>query len=151
MILVVDASFAAKVFLREAGTDIAAQWWVDDEVEWAAPALIGPEVEAAIGVHHRNHPRVFPESRRRLASMTWANMLDAIVLHAIDRALADAAMTMVQTYCPLRGADACYLAVAASLAADPATEVALGSFDRRQRAAADRAGIPVAPATLDAS
>jgi predicted nucleic acid-binding protein len=148
VILVVDASFAAKVFLREAGTDIAAQWWVDDEVEWAAPTLIGPEVEAAIGIHHRNHPRVFPESRRRFASTTWANMLDSIVLHAIDRALGDTAMTMVQTYSPLRGADACYVAVAASLAADSMTEVALGSFDRQQRAAAHRAGLPVAPATL---
>jgi predicted nucleic acid-binding protein len=150
VILVVDASFAAKVFLREAGTDIAAQWWADDDVEWAAPALIGPEVEAAIGIHHRNHPEVFPESRRRLASTTWANMLEAIVLHTIDRALTDIAVTMVQRYSPLRGADACYIAVAASLADEPATEVALGSFDRQQRVAAQRAGISLAPATLPA-
>lgn len=151
MILVVDASFAAKVFLRETGTEIAARWWADDEVEWVAPALIASEVEAAISIHHRNHPRVFPESRRMVASTTWASMLDAIVLHAIDRAIADAAVSMVRSHGPLRGADACYLAVASSLATDPAAEVALGSFDRQQRAAADRAGISLAPATLAAN
>ncbi len=150
MILVVDASFAVKIFLHEVGTEVAARWWVDDEVEWAAPALIASEVEAAIGIHHRNHPRKFPESRRKLASATWANMLDAIALHTIDRALADTAVDMVQAHGPLRGADACYLAVAASLATDGRTEVTLGSFDRQQRSAADRAGIPLAPATLGA-
>jgi predicted nucleic acid-binding protein len=143
VILVADASFAAKVLLREEGTDIAQRWWADAEVTWLAPSIIAAEVEAAIAVHHRSHPRIFAQHQRKLASTTWAAMLDGIVLHTIDRALVDAAVGLIQDHGPLRGADACYLAVAAKLAAEPGTEVVLGSFDRQQRHAALTSGIPL--------
>ncbi|WP_236789247.1 type II toxin-antitoxin system VapC family toxin [Amycolatopsis sp. GM8] len=143
MILVADASFAAKVMLQEDGTDIALRWWADDAVTWVAPSIIAAEVEAALGVHQRSHPRVFTRSRRKLASTTWASMLDGIVLHMVDRSLADLAVRLIQDHGPLRGADACYVAVALKAAEEPGAEVVLGSFDRQQRRAASATGIPL--------
>lgn len=143
MILVADASFAAKVLLREEGTEIAQRWWTDESAIWFAPSIVAVEVEAALAVHQRNHPDVFTEQRRKLASATWATMLDGIVLHTVDRAVADLAIRLVQDHAPLRGADACYLAVATRLSGEPGAEVVLGSFDRQQRRAASAAGIPM--------
>lgn len=144
MILVVDASFAAKVLLREAGTEIAQRCWVDQAVTWLAPTLVATEVEAALAVHHRNHPDVFGDDQRRRASTTWASMLDAIVLHTIDRTLVDAAVRLIQDHGPLRGADACYVAVAERVASEVG-ELVLGSFDSQQRRAAYAAGIALTP------
>ncbi|GAA4530834.1 type II toxin-antitoxin system VapC family toxin [Amycolatopsis samaneae] len=141
MIFVADASFAVKVLLREDGTETAQRWWADDAVTWLAPTIVAPEVEAAIAVHHRNHPQVFGETRRKLASVTWASMLDAIVLHVVDRSVADTAVSLIQDHGPLRGADALYLAVAVLAAREPGTQVVLGSFDRQQRRAAEAAGV----------
>lgn len=146
MILVADASFAVKVLLREDGTELAQRWWADEAATWWAPALIAAEVEAAIAVHQRNHPGTFGGTQRKLASATWAAMLDGIALHAVDRTLTDPAVGVIQDYGPVRGADACYLAVAAMLAGEPGAEVVLGSFDRQQRRAASAAGIAVTPA-----
>lgn len=143
MILVADASFAAKMLLQEEGTDIALRWWTDESAIWCAPSIVAVEVEAALAVHQRNHPDVFTEQRRKLASTTWAAMLDGIVLHSIDRALADLAIRLVHDHGPLRGAGAYYLAVAARLSGKPGAEVVLGSFDRQQRRAASAAGIPM--------
>lgn len=56
--------------------------------------LVATEVEAALAVHHRNHPDVFGDDQRRRASTTWTSMLDAIVLHTIDRSLADSAVRL---------------------------------------------------------
>lgn len=145
MILVADASFAAKVLLREAGSEIAQRWWVDETVTWLAPTLVATEVEAALGVHHRNHPDVFGDDQRRCASTTWASMLDAIVLHTIDRSLADSAVRLIQDHGPLRGADACYVAVAERVAREVGPELVLGSFDGEQRRAAYAAGIALTP------
>lgn len=149
MILVADASFAAKVLLREDGTDIAQRWWDDDEVSWVSPALVAPEVEAALHAHHRVHPRRFDGRAREAASTRWAEMLAMIALHAVDRALASAAIALVRAHGPLRGADACYLAVARSLAQQAPGQVLLGSFDAQQRRAAASASLPLAPATSD--
>lgn len=146
MILVADASFAAKVLLQEVGTDIAQRWWADDRVTWLSPTLIASEVESAIAVHHRNHPDVFGEHQRKLASTRWAAMLDGMVLHNVDRAIVDSAVQLIQDHGPLRGADACYVALAAKIAEEPSTEVVLGSFDRHQRRAADEIGIALSTA-----
>lgn len=143
MILVADASFAAKVLLREEGTEIAQRWWADQAVIWAAPSIVAAEVEAALFVHGRDHPDTFGEQARKLASTTWAAMLDGIALHTLDRAAVDVAVRLVQDHGPLRGADACYLAVAWLLAREPGAEVVLGSFDRQQRRAALAAGLPL--------
>lgn len=143
MILVADASFAAKVLLREEGTEIAQKWWTDDAVVWVAPSIVAVEVEAALSVHGRNHPDTFGARARKLASATWATMLDGIALQTLDRATVDLAVRLVQEHGPLRGADACYLAVALRAADEPGAEVVLGSFDRQQRRAALAAGVPV--------
>lgn len=146
MILVADASFAAKVLLKEEGTELAQHWWTDHAVTWWAPALIAAEVEAAIAMHHRNHPDVFDDSRRKVASATWAAMLDGIALHAVDRVLTERAVGIIQDYGPVRGADACYVAVAAMLTGETGVEALLGSFDGQQRRAATAAGIALTPA-----
>lgn len=148
MILIADASFAAKVLLREVGSEIAQDWWRDENAAWLAPTLIASEVEAAIAVHHRNHPTVFGDEQRKRASTLWASMLDGVALHTVDRPLADAAIRMIQDYGPLRGADACYLAVAERVGQAIGGEVVLGSFDRQQRTAAYTAGFTIAPGTL---
>lgn len=131
--------------MREAGTDVAQRWWRDENAAWLAPALIASEVEAVIAVHHRDHPTVFGEQQRKRASILWASMLDGIALHTVDRPIADAAIRMIQDYGPLRGADACYLAVAERAGVSTDAEIVLGSFDRQQRAAAYAAGITIAP------
>ncbi|GAB3566872.1 hypothetical protein GCM10027445_14400 [Amycolatopsis endophytica] len=143
MILVADASFAAKVLLDEQGSDIARWWWRNDDATWLAPAIIAAEVEAAFGVHHRRHPKDFGAQRRKLASTTWAAMLDGIVLHKLDRTVTDEAVRLIQDHGPLRGADACYIAVAVLLAREPGVDVVLGSFDHQQRRAALEAGVPL--------
>lgn len=143
MILVADASFAAKVLLDEEDRDVAVSWWADAGVTWVAPALVGAEVESALHVHHRAHPRRFPETALAGASRTWSAMLDGIALHAVDAELVALARELVGEVGPVRGADACYLAVAQQFEPD---EVTLGSFDRQQRRAASRAGVAVAPA-----
>jgi predicted nucleic acid-binding protein len=145
VILVADASFAAKVLLREDGTDVAQQWWEDDEIDWVSPALIGPEVEAALHAHQRLHPRRFDGRARAAASTRWAEMLAMITLHAVDRTLAGVAIALVRAHGPLRGADACYLAVARSLAEQAPRQVMLGSFDGQQRRAAVSASLPLVP------
>ena len=133
MILVADASFAAKVLLEEEGSEIARRWWRDGNVTWLAPAIVAAEVEGALGVHHRRHPKQFGDQRHKLASTTWAAMLDGIVLHKVDRSVADEAVRLIQDHGPLRGADACYVAVATILNREAGVDVVLGSFDRQQR------------------
>ncbi|MTD54174.1 type II toxin-antitoxin system VapC family toxin [Amycolatopsis pithecellobii] len=144
MILVADASFATKVLLEEEGTDIALSWWNEESAIWCAPSIVEVEVEAVLAVRQRRDPKVFGRHRHKLASTTWANMLDGFVLHTIDREVAHLASRLIRDHGPLRGADACYLAVAAQLLEEgPGTEVVLGSFDQQQRRAASAAGIPL--------
>lgn len=146
MILVADASFAVKVLLVEDGSEYVRQWWADESVAWWAPALIGAEVESAIAVHQRNHPERLDEAGRRLASTQWATMLDGIAQRVVDRDIGYVAIRVIQDHGPVRGADACYLALGLSLASEPGVDVVLGSFDRQQRRAAFAAGLAVTPA-----
>lgn len=141
MILVADASFAAKVLLDEEGSTLAREVWDESDVAWVAPAIIGPEVEAALQGQHRRYPGDFPEAARRTAYSTWQTMLRQMSLHALDRALALLAMDMVHDHGPLRGADACYLAVGVELAATAPDDVVLGTFDHQQHRAATSAGV----------
>lgn len=148
MILVADASFAAKLVLAERGTEIVQQWWADDAVTWSSPALVAAEVEAAIHVHHRRAPAAFDEGQRRAASTAWQQALAAMAVHVIDEHLVAGAVRAISTYGPLRGADACYVALAWELAdAVPADTVVLGTFDHQQRTAATNAGLVLAPGT----
>ena len=147
MILVVDASFAAKVVLNEPGTSVAQGWWLDDAVTWVSPAIVAAEVEAAIHVHHRLRPVEFDVERRRAASATWQQVLTGIAIHDVDAEAGDRAVTAIDQYGPLRGADACYVALAVDLADATSTEaVVLATFDQQQRAAGTRAGLVLAPA-----
>lgn len=136
MILVVDASFAAKVVLREDGSRLARTAWEAPEVAWVAPALVGPEVQGALEVRHSREPDDFDHDRLRTASETWARMFGQIATHDVDATLAASAMRAIRDHAPLRGADACYLTLAQQLAAEGASDVVLASFDGQQRRAA---------------
>lgn len=127
MIVVVDASAAAKLVLHEAGSEIARRLW-DEPGRWVAPAIILPEVAAAIGAAHRGR-RLRGAAARRVRN-TWASVSEEIHLREVDTSLAAAAAEFAATR-PLRGMDAVYLAIARQLAASGPT--ALLSFDDRQR------------------
>lgn len=144
MILVADASFAAKALLDEDETDFVRRLWLDDTVTWSAPALLGPEVAGAVAVHRREAPELLSSVSQRLASVHWDAMLSGIAIRAVNRGLAEAATRIVRDHGPIRGADACYVALGLELAASEA-DVVLGSFDKQQRKAAASAGLAVTP------
>ena len=141
MILVADASAAAKLVILEAGTDLVQQLW-DDPVTWLAPTLIVPEVASAISAAGR--------AGRLQGSVDdvhgeWRTVADDIELRMLDAELAAAAREVAASHA-VRGADAVYIALAHALGLDK--DVVLASFDERQRGAAREGGVAVVPGEL---
>lgn len=142
MIVVVDASAAAKLVLQEQGSDVARRLW-DAEPAWLSPALLLPEVAAAITAARRAG-RLTPALADR-AHRSWLEISEEISLHAVTTGLAHEARTLAASTV-IRGADSVYLALAKGLAPQP---VALLTYDRRQRAAAAHVdGLALVPADL---
>lgn len=141
MIVVADASAAAKLVIRETGTELMHELW-DDPVSWLAPAIVVPEVASAItsaGRDGRLHGTVED------AHAAWRAVARAIEVHVVDADLASDAGAVAESHA-VRGADAVYIALAQALGRD--TDVVLASFDRRQRGAALDAGLSVVPRGL---
>lgn len=126
MIVVADASAAIKLVLREPGSDIVRAVW-DESVQWAAPAVLLPEVSAAITAAHRAG-RLRTSAARRV-HRRWEQVSGDINLITVDADLAGRAAGIAADR-GVRGMDAVYRAVA-SLLTRP---VGFLSFDVRQRA-----------------
>ena len=136
MIAVVDASAAAKLFLDEPGSDAVRSVWF--QADLSAPTILLPEVSSAVR-QGRSHGTSTTEAVRFVrGSATWRQ---------VDIDLADRAAALA-TVTGLRGMDAVYVATALDLA-EHDVDVALLSFDTRQRQAALDIGIPVIPAEVD--
>jgi len=137
VIAVVDASAATKLFVEEFGSDVVRGLWI--EVELSAPTVLLAELAAAVG--------------RGLDGGAYQRSVEAVdfVRHSgqlrdvdEDLALRAAALAAARG---VRGMDAIYLATAIEIA-ERGLDVALLSFDARQREAALDVGIAVIPAEV---
>jgi predicted nucleic acid-binding protein len=138
MIAVVDASAATEFFVGESDSDTVRAVWI--QVELSAPTVLLAELAAAV----RRGVGRDPE-RRAVHAVDYVRrsaQLRDVDDHLALRAAALAAATGV------RGMDAIYLATALEVA-DHGLDVALLSFDGRQREAALDLGIAVIPAEVD--
>lgn len=133
MIAVVDASAAAKLFLDEPGSEAVRSVWF--QADLSAPTILLPEVASAVrrGRGHGTSP--VDAVRFVRGSAKWRQ----VDIDLADRAAALASVT------GLRGMDAVYVVTALDLA-EHDVDVALLSFDGRQREAALDLGIAVIPA-----
>lgn len=134
MILVADASAAFKLVVEEAGSDVVRRLWDEDEVAWTAPTLVAPEVASAITAAAATGRLTAAQAQQ--GHEVWPQLLEELDVHWVDEGLANGAVRVAQR-AVVRGADAVYLALVERFAAH--TDVALLSFDRRQRDAAARA------------
>lgn len=134
MILVVDASAAFKLVVEEAGSDVVRRLWDEDEVAWTAPALVAPEVASAITAAAATGR--LPVAQAEQAHEVWSQLLRELDVHWVDEGLANGAARVARR-AVVRGADAVYLGLVERFAVH--ADVALLSFDRRQREAAARA------------
>lgn len=143
MIVVVDASAAVKLVLQESGSAVVRRLW-DEPVRWVAPAVVVPEVAAAVSAARRGG-RLRASAARRVQA-AWMQVIEEIDLLAVDVGFAAEAGRLASDR-PIRGMDAVYLAAAITLSgADP---VCLLSFDQRQRdALVAEDGIALVPAEL---
>lgn len=143
MIAVVDASAAVKLVLGERHSDVARRIW--DEVSYAvAPTIVLPEVAAAIAAAGRMH-RIDEHGVVR-ARTAWRRLSASIGLRIVDETLSVAAGNIAERGAT-RGMDAIYLAVTSELDGRD-LDVALLSFDHRQRDAARSEGMNLMPAAL---
>jgi predicted nucleic acid-binding protein len=136
MIAVVDASAAAKLFLEEAGSDLVRSLWFRTEL--SAPTILLAELASAVHRGGQSRPPTPADAVEFVrSSARWRD---------VDVDLATYAASIAGDL-GARGMDAIYLATALDLA-DHDVDVALLSFDTRQREAALDLGIPVIPAEV---
>ena len=139
--LVVDASAVTKLLLPEQNSALVERLW-SEEAEWHAPTLVVPEVAAALAAAQFSGRLDEAEASR--GQDLWVSLAHEVTLHVLDEQLSRSAAELSRRS-RTRGADAVYLATCKRLA--EAVPVALLSFDRRQRAAAERLpGLAVVPA-----
>jgi predicted nucleic acid-binding protein len=137
--IVVDASAVAKLALDESESDLVRELWGEAEV--TAPTVILPEIAAAVARAGRDNRLVGADALEVANALTNYVELSAITVDLAMRAAGIAAVTGV------RGMDAIYLATALEIT-DHGIDVALLSFDSRQREAALDLGIAIIPAEV---
>lgn len=139
MKLVIDASATTKLFLDEPDSHLVAELW--DEAELHAPTIVLPETAAAVALAgtRRRDPRI-------QVSDVIAELRRSAALRSVDTEFASRAAVLTLGG-RVRGMDALYLATALEMA-EHGLDVALLSFDGRQREAALDLGIAVIPAEV---
>lgn len=140
-ILYFDASALVKLLLDEPGSDLAAELW-DTADAVVASRLAHAEVCAALAAAERHGDLTRAAATAALAR--WDELWSAVRAVELTRAVERGAGRLARTHA-LRGADAVHLASALAVAAG---NVVLVGWDRRLAAAAEAAGLRVAPATL---
>ena len=139
MELVIDASATTKLFLDEPDSHLVAELW--DEAELHAPTIVLPETAAAVALAgtRRRDPRI-------QVSDVIAELRRSAALRSVDTEFASRAAVLTHGG-RVRDTDTLYLATALEMA-EHGLDVALLSFDGRQREAALDLGIAVIPAEV---
>lgn len=133
-----DSSAFVKLVVEEEGTDLAAALW--DGCDAAVSSrLAHPEVCAALAAAERGHRLEVPERRR--AEALWEDYWAATRVVELTEAVSAEAGRLAGVH-GLRGADAVHLA---SVLAVGSSDVLFAVWDRRLRAGAREAGVPLAP------
>ena len=134
-----DASALVKLVVEETGSDLATDLWDGCDAA-VASRLAYPEVRAALAAAGRNHD--LDPAGQADAERAWEEYWSATRPVELTRAVERNAGQLAFCHA-LRGADAVHLASALALS-QPGMIVAAG--DRRLRAAAQAAGLAIAPA-----
>lgn len=134
----IDASAAIKLVLIEDGSAEARRLWLSASMRFVAPAVLLPEVSAALDVARRDG---------RVAEVGLDGHLHAlaegVTQRAVDAEFGRFAASLLPAIGPCRGMDLLYIAAALELGGLP-----LLSFDPRQRDAATRVGLGLLPARI---
>lgn len=118
--IVIDASLAVKLVIRETDSSVALAWYGSLETDVIAPDLIAIEVAQAI-VRHVNMRTISPANGRD-TFQTWRRLFDdnGIILHPTPNARLNAAVDFaIRLGHPVK--DCVYLALAIEKHCDLAT------------------------------
>lgn len=141
MLVCFDSSALVKLLVEEPGTEQAERLW-DEADAVVASRLVVPEVAAALAAAVR--AQRLDKAQLRAVLKTWRLYLPALRLIELTAEVAARAADLAGEL-TLGGADAVHLSSA--LALDGGQPV-LAAWDRRLWAAAQSAGLRVAPAAL---
>ncbi len=141
MILYLDTSAWVKLYVRELGSkELRATTAKADAM--AASVVAYPEARAAFARLKAQGVSTEAKHQQRLAQLNldWGNLLRIELVPAVVRSAGD----LAEVY-GLRGFDAIHLASALWLKEKTSAPLYFAVFDQRLRAAAERAGLTVAP------
>jgi uncharacterized protein len=136
-----DSSALVKLLVQEVGSGLAAELWDGCDAA-VASRLAYPEVRAALAAAGRNHD--LDSAGVAAAEQAWEEYWPATRPVELTRSVERHAGQLAAQHA-LRGADAVHLASALAIK-DPG--LILAAWDRRLRAGASAAGLPIAPAEL---
>jgi len=138
-ILYFDSSAFVKLVVEREGSDVAAALW--DGCDAAVSSRLAyPEVRAALAAAGRLHR--IDSAGQRQAERVWEDFWAATRAVELTEAISVRAGQLAGVHA-LRAADAVHLASALAVGG---ADTVLGVWDRRLRAAAETAGVRVAPA-----
>lgn len=136
-----DSSTLVKLVVDEEGSELAAALWDGCDAA-VASRLAYPEVHAALAAAARSHQ--LSVTAYVAASRAWDTFWSAVHPVELTASVEQAAGRLARAHA-LRGADAVHLASALALL--PA-DLVLAAWDRRLRAGAEAAALPLAPLSL---
>ncbi len=141
MILYLDTSAWVKLYVREPGSKELRACAAEAEA-MAASVVAYPEARAAFARLKAQGISTEAKHQQRLAQLNldWGNLLHIELIPAVVRAAGD----LAEVY-GLRGFDSIHLASALWLKEKTSMPLHFAVFDQRLRAAAERAGLMVAP------
>mgnify|MGYP001558233911 FL=1 len=140
MILYLDTSALVKLYVREAGSGEVKKL-ARESAALATSIVAYAEVRAAFARLMREGVTVEKRHRERLKQFNadWESFMRIELGHAVARTAGE----LAEAYA-LRGFDAIHLASALWLNDTSGGQLQFSAFDARLRAAAERAGLPVA-------
>ena len=141
MILYLDTSAWVKLYVREPGSKELRAHAIKAEA-MAVSVVAYPEARAAFARLKSQGISTEAKHQQRLAQLNldWGNLLHIELVPAVVRAAGD----LAEIY-GLRGFDSIHLASALWLKEKTSMPLHFAVFDQRLRAAAERAGLMVAP------
>ncbi len=141
MILYLDTSALVKLYVRETGSGEVKKL-ARESAALATSIVAYAEVRAAFARLMREGVTVEKRHRERLKQFNadWESFMRIELGHTVARTAGE----LAEAYA-LRGFDAIHLASALWLNDTSGGQLQFSAFDARLRAAAERAGLPVAP------
>jgi predicted nucleic acid-binding protein len=134
MLVFFDSSAFVKRYISEAGTEVVLNW-CDQATEIGLSAIALPEIVSTFCRLHREG-QIDATQYRQLKSLLLADIEDVAICDLTPAVLAQSINSLETNV--LRGMDAIHIGSAVTLGAD-----VFISSDKRQRAAAARAGLRV--------